>query len=359
MKKHPNSIYEEGPKPFINPFQFQIDPMKRLLLVNFEKDPDFKYIGLEPQYFDDESNGKGLLVIAWRKDLKVDVYHEASLHPNPDKFDIAGKGLGMIKKVIFDQKDFEINEYGVQANIIFRDLENRKVEILIRESHPKMRKPFGLLAPMGDAATNPSAMPLVLLHDFYFVRRNNTTIHVKINGKHHQVDKLPIPLDNTWMFFARYSSDPFIVTFNSACRGKLVNNQVGLKLEDNGYGQELKEIIQSGDGHEICLKFFPAFPQINLLKEGTVLDGEFEIAGHESTGKIRGNYHVKKLERKVLLTLRPIGGWLPNESKFSLRFLYMVAKVFKNWPKSYVWNAELSETGNGWEIHSNWQRLQR
>jgi hypothetical protein len=357
MMKHPKSIYEEERKPFINPFQFQIDPMKRLLLVNFEKDPDLKYIGLEPQYFDDEINGKGLLVIAWRKDMKVDVYHETSLQPNPDKFDIAGKGLGLMKKVIFEQKDFDINQYGVQANIIFRDSENRKVEILIEESHPKMRKPFGLLAPMGDAASNPSAMPLVLLHDFYFVRRNNTTIHVRINGKSHQVDKLPIPLDNTWMFFARYSSDPFIVTFNPAKSGKFVNDQEGLRLEENGYGKELKELIQSGDGHEIRLTFLPAFPQINLLKQGTVLEGAFEIAGHESTGKISGNYHVKKIGGKVLATLIPIGGWQPNESKLSLRFLYMVAKVFKNWPKSYIWNAELAETDNGWEINSNWQRL--
>lgn len=354
--KHPNSIYEEGPKPFLNPFLFQIDPMKRLLLVNFEKDTDSKYIGLEPQYFDDKINGKGLLVIAWRKDMKVDVYHEASLHPNPDKFDIAGKGLGLMQKVIFEQKDFEINEYGVQANIIFRDSENRKVEILIKESHPKMREPFGLLAPMGDAATNPSAMPLVLLHDFYFVRRNNTVIHVKIDGKSHQPDKLPIPLDNTWMYFTRYSSDPFIVTFNPSQNGALVNDLQGVILEINGFGAEMKKLVKSGAGHEIRLVFSPAFPQINLLKEGTELKGEFVISGHESTGKIKGIYHVKREMKQVQLKIWPLGGWIPNESKFSLRFLYMVAKVFKNWPKTYEWQATLKEVEGGWEIHSKWER---
>ena len=61
---------------FFNPFHIAIDPMERLLLVNFEKDPDSLYIGFEPQVFDDHINGKGHLVIGWRIDGKVDVYHE-------------------------------------------------------------------------------------------------------------------------------------------------------------------------------------------------------------------------------------------------------------------------------------------
>lgn len=356
--KHSKSVYLEESKPFVNPFRFQIDPMKRLLLVNFEKDPDSKYIGFEPQYFEDEISGRGLLVIAWRMDLKVDVYHEASLSPKPEKYDIAGKGLGLMQEVKFKKHYFEIDDCGVQADIVFRDSEDRKVEILIQESHPKVRKPFGLLAPMGDAASKPSAMPLVLLHDFYFVRRNNTVWQVKIDGKSHQPDKLPIPLDGTWMYFTRYSSDPFIVTFNPAQNGALVNDLEGVDLESNGYGAEMKEFVKSGDGHKIRLAFSPAFPQINLLKVGTELKGEFVIAGHESTGKIKGIYHVKREGEQIQIKLRPSGGWQPNESKFSLRFLYTVAKVFKHWPKTYEWQASLKEVEGEWEIQSKWERIQ-
>ena len=77
----------------IIPFHIDIDPMKRLLLVNFEKDPDTTYVGFEPQVFDDPVNGRGHLVIGWRQDSRVDVYHQAGLHPDPAKYDIAGKGL--------------------------------------------------------------------------------------------------------------------------------------------------------------------------------------------------------------------------------------------------------------------------
>lgn len=38
------------PQPILNPFALSVDPMERLLLVNFEKDPDSTYIGFEPQW---------------------------------------------------------------------------------------------------------------------------------------------------------------------------------------------------------------------------------------------------------------------------------------------------------------------
>jgi len=58
------------------PFRIDIDPMEKLLLINFEKDPDPLYVGFEPQVFDDDIHGKGHSVIAWRVDGRVDVYHQ-------------------------------------------------------------------------------------------------------------------------------------------------------------------------------------------------------------------------------------------------------------------------------------------
>ena len=74
---------------------------------------------------------------------------------------------------------------------------------------------------MGDAAENPSAMPLVLLHDFYFVRRKETEAEVSINGKQHQIDNLPVPMDGTRMTFIRYSPRPLIATCNPGFDGEL------------------------------------------------------------------------------------------------------------------------------------------
>ena len=87
------AVMAEDTVKIANPFRISIDPMERLLLVNFEKDPETLYVGFEPQVFDDNINGKGHLVIGWRVDGRVDVYHEPGLRIDKGKYDIAGKGL--------------------------------------------------------------------------------------------------------------------------------------------------------------------------------------------------------------------------------------------------------------------------
>ncbi|RPA68001.1 hypothetical protein EF405_13740 [Cyclobacteriaceae bacterium YHN15] len=357
---HSAVIYEQGELPLINPFEFNIDPMERLLLVNIENDLDTTYKGFEPQYFNDEINGKGLLVIAWRLDMKVDLYYEKGLTLNPAKYDIAGNGLCTMKEVKFEKDKFQISEAGVQADIVFEDHQNRRIEIKVIENHHKPRKPFGLLVPMGDAASHPSAMPLVYLHDFYFVRRNKTDAYLKIDGKQHKIDKFPFPLDGTWMYFMRYSPDTFIVTFNPSKSGVLTEKVKGerdLKLQANRNAKEIKSMIRKRDDHQVELSFDPPFPQVNLLKEGVDVEGTFEIHAHISTGKITGKYWVKKNQEKVNILLQPIGGWQPNEKKMAIRLLYAVAKIFKHWPKTYLWSAQISQDGDNWQMVSKWERI--
>ena len=80
---------------------------------------------------------------------------------------------------------------------------------------------------MGDAATHPTALPMVLLHDFYFVRKNETDIQVSINDRSHQLENLPIRMDRQKMTFVRYSPKPLIATFNPEYNGVLDGFQIG------------------------------------------------------------------------------------------------------------------------------------
>lgn len=362
---HAESIYlNKKNKGFLNPFSFHVDPMERLLLVNFENNPDAIYKGFEPQYFDDEVHGKGLLVIGWRNDLKVDVYHQKELRLKAETYDITGKGLNQMIDREFESAIFEVLDEGVHADIVFEDFLGRQIEIRIIEKHPKKREPFGLLAPMGDAAENPSAIPLVYVHDFYFVRRKHTDFQIKILGKHLKPDKFPIPMDGTWMYFARYSADPIIVTFNPAADGELeiselTNNQIVAKdstlLEMSSNGPEME--IKKTSKHEIILDFEPPFPQLNLLKDILEVSGKFSIKGHNSTGRIDGAYKIQKNYKKIRILLEPTEGWIPNENKLTVRFLYAVVKTFKHWPKTYRWIADLEEVGGRWEMKSEWERL--
>lgn len=359
-------------KHIINPFRIAIDPMERLLLVNFEQDPDTTYVGFEPQVFDDVVNGRGHLVIGWRQDGRVDVFHQPGLHLDAAKYDIAGNGLANMLERELSGATCAVDAFGVQAHYDFEDIHNRTVIIRINEQNPKARKPFGLLAPMGAAAAAPSAMPLVLLHDFYFVRKQHTAFEINIDGKRHQPDRLPIPMDFTRMYFTRYSPRPLIATLNPAFEGELEPAAVEVGADEVTVGETtlalewtegqpaLKRMIRKNEVHPLELRFDRAFPDLQTLADDTRLAGNFEIEGHPSTGRIAGNYTVEKNDGRITITMIPAQGWQPRPTKLSLRFLYSAASVFRKWPATYEWTARIQaqETG-AYAMRSTWRRLSR
>lgn len=347
------------------------------MLVNIENDPDTVYMGFEPQVFDDPVNGRGMLVIGWRVDGRVDVYHQAGLRLDAEKYDIAGKGLAHMVVRDLEGSFFHVDEKGVQALVEFDDLLGRPVHISIRERNDRRRRPFGLLAPMGDAAENPSAMPLVLLHDFYFVRQKHTDISVRLNGREHQPDKLPMPMDRSRMYFTRYSPDPFIVTLNPAIDGQLAPLRIEpgkqeIRLPDDAGSSAAGRLelawvggvpaiarLKHGDGrHEIALAFDPPFPNLEALADGASVSGKFVIKAHPTTGRITGDYLVMKNGQRLHLELVPSGGWIPNERKLSVRIIYRVAGIFRTWPKTYRWTAAIEKgEGAGAFMQSRWERI--
>jgi len=89
-----------------------------------------------------------------------------------------------------------------------------------------------------------------------------------------------------------------------------------------------------------------------------IVDGNFVITTNKSTGNISGGYHLQKLKNEIELQLQPNKGWQPNEGRWILKILFLVVKVFKEWPKSYVWNAKikLDETEQP-IMESSWERI--
>ncbi|QQS31262.1 MAG: hypothetical protein IPM47_10230 [Sphingobacteriales bacterium] len=355
-------------KPVLFPFSIDIDPMSRVLLINFEKDPDTIYVGFEPQVFDDEITGKGHLVIGWRKDGKVDVYYQPTLHPKPEKYDIAGKGLNELIKTGFEVAEFEINESGVQSSYVFSDCYGRKIDLHIEEQNKTARKPFDLLAPMGHAAENPSALPLILLYDFYFVRKKDTKLRVSINGKEHRPDSLPLPMDCMWMYFLRYSSKPLIATLNPQFKGELSPvwlNEIDVVLTDNKYEWHFSEqdgeilinkLVRLNLIAPIALHFNPPFPDLYRFLPKKNVEGRFNITGKPSIGYIEGKYSVRRVENQFYISLTPSSGWIPKPDKLVLRFLYFIVKPFKNWPKTYRWEANITINSDKYYMESKWIR---
>ncbi len=354
------------------PIAIEVDPMEKLLLVNFEKDPDSIYVGFEPQVFDDPINGTGHLIIGWRTDKKVDIYHQKSLSLDTSKYSIAGAGLNIMIPVDMEKAAFEVNDFGVKAHYKFTDLMGRGVEMLIDENNTRKRKPFGLLAPMGDATTNPKSLPLILLHDFYFVRKKHTETKVSIDNNFHKLDELPVRIDWQRMTFVRYSPRPLIATLNPAYTGVLdqLDIEAGQEQLENGdhkyeiewIGQRafIKSMSVDNSIHPLTINFTPSFPCLNTITDNAQLNGKFKITGHESVGSIVGIYSIIPEKESFQIRMVPSGGWNPMTTKLSTWFLFTVAKVFKQWPGTYQWDAVLTKSEEGiWQMQSEWIRTGR
>jgi len=88
---------------------------------------------------------------------------------------------------------------------------------------------------------------------------------------------------------------------------------------------------------------FGTIPNVGAFRSGAEASGIFEIAGNLTAGFIRGEYSVQNRDGQISIELIPSGGWIPNEPKLTLRFLYRVLPMFKEWPATYRWTAELEQ----------------
>ena len=354
---------------FYSPFNLRLDYMKRLLLINIQRDPDSVYLGFEPQVFDDPVNGHGLIVIAWRLDGRVDVYHQPTVTLKPANYEFVGKGLADLIERPFSNAHYEVGAHGVNLQVAFEDKLGRSIALHVVEQNEHPRQPFSLLAPFPSGSDKPFSLPLVLLYDFYFVRLKETQVEIVIEGQRHQPDTLPVPVDGTRMYFMRYSTDPFILHWNPNFAGALP------ALHPTGpgsltTGDTIYDLIQNGDRfeigglrptdqrHAVHIAFTPAFPDVANLQDGAQVSGTFHIDLEKSMGTIDGTYHVQRRGHGVKIELHPAEGWQPGVRQWSVRFMFFVIKLFKQWPRTYRWTAtlDLSQPGAP-QLHSHWQHI--
>lgn len=369
------SIYRDGEFPVVSPFHLQTDPMEGLLLINFEEDPDSVYVGFEPQFFNDSIHGRGLLVIGWRRDGRVDIFHDEGLRLDPETYGITGSGLHVMVERSFSEDLFELGPHGVQAEIAFQDLEGRAIRLVVRETDRRPRTPFGLLAPMGVAATDPPALPLVYVDGFYFVRRAGTEYRIEIDGRSHEPDFIPLILDGTTVLFLRYSADPFIVTWNpdgdamvrvlepdtagsgapvaDGLAGDVLPGEtraayadgVRYELEENGGFHEIRRMSRREGDYEVIVEFNPAIPQLPALADSVEVSGAFRVTAGPGLGAVRGSWQVARRGSEVHLQVAPDGGWTPGPVPPMARALFRAVSMFREWPTTYVWRGTIQFEG--------------
>jgi hypothetical protein len=349
----------------LNPFQIRHNPIQKLAIVNFEKNPDRLYTGLELQYFDDDLYGNGYRLIAYRLDGYVDVYDDLQLQSvENESFDVAGKGLGEHIRTIIENPTLKVENGNFHLAFRFQDKLNRKVAVEIGEQNRKKTNGMNLLAPIGASTEAPTYLPLYFLYNFDFLRKKSTEVHVYIDGETIQQDNFPFPLpkDLQWRYYSRYSMDCHMIEL--LCAGKRRLARIQLQGEGELIDQHFRYRFKDANlasihlrhtKHPFRIDFSDAFPNVLRIQDGESHSGAFKATADEPMGEIGGVYSATRLDNKVTIELIPDKGWKAVPNSFLTRVLFGKNSLFAKWPKTYMYeqNIDLKTL----ESVSQWRRI--
>lgn len=351
---------------FYSPFSLSVDDMEHLILINFEKDPDKYYNTFELQQARDKTGSKRLLVIAYRTDGGADVYNQPG-YPLASQENLLNDVNFTVCQL--EGARFEVDDERLDVFFAFTDRYGREIWVKAVEDRRPRKKPFFLLAPIGTLAKHPKSFPVYSLYGMSFAKRRHTDIEIMIDDVRHRPDTFPLPLDGAKNYFSRYSADTFNVDWNKNFQGQLlplfpgednraVQGDAVYELINNGEHHEIWRVSTTNKKHQIRIDFSPPVPDIACLRDGLEMDGNFAITTDGAAGSIRGEYHVRSREHDVEMSIHPDKGWIPNEKRLILRLLFKTVKVFKDWPKSYSWNAIINFGSTKHPLmKSTWERI--
>lgn len=342
------------------PIRVSIDPMEKLLVATFKDDPEFE--GIEPQVFDDAVNGKGMRVLRYRKDGRVDVYWQPGIRVDRSTF-VVGAGIGDFAETTIELARFEITDRGVDLHVAFTDAQGRKIELRIRGDAPG-RHGFPLLAPVGADIEKPLRLFLVYMPDINLVRRAGSLVEGRIGNRVLRPASLPILLHGRRVWFIRYVARPVIGTLNPPMSRPLIFElPVPGSVEVDGM-----TVVADGDGsvtrisagqepRRVEVEFLPGFPNLLGLPGGGSAAGRWSIriAGTPITG---GSYRASREGGRVAVELDVTEHWKPSGLPLSMDIFTRVVRMFRTWPSTYRWRGAV-ELGATPTMSGVWQRLGR
>lgn len=341
----------------IIPIRLGIDPMERLLVASFKGDPEFE--GLEPQVFDDPVNGKGMRVLRYRKDGKVDVYWQPGVWVDRTTFAV-GMGIGDFVETTIEPAHFEITQSSLDLHVAFTDAQGRKVELRVHEdTHGKSG--FPLLAPVGDDVEKPSRLMLVYMPSIDLVRRSGSLVEGRIGDRTLRPASLPILLNWHRVWFVRYVPKPIIGTLNPPMsRPVLVELPAPGSIEVEGM-----TVVVDGDGSVtritagqvprlVEVDFLPGFPNLPDLPSSGSAAGRWSIwiFGVLITG---GSYSASREGDRVAIELDVTEHWKPSGLPLSMKLFTRVVRMFRTWPATYRWRGVV-ELGAEPVMSGVWER---
>lgn len=342
------------------PIRVGLDPMERLLVATFKGDPEFEAI--EPQVFDDDVNGKGMRVLRYRKDGRVDIYWQPGVRVDRSTF-VVGAGIGDFAEATIEPARFEITGRGVDLHVAFTDAQGRKIELRIREDAPGKRG-FPLLAPVGADIEKPLQLFLVYMPDIDLVRRTGSLVEARIGDRALRPASLPILLHGRRVWFIRYVARPVIATLNPPMsRPLVVEMPVPGSIEVDGItvvadaDGRVTRISTGQEPRRVEVDFLPGFQNLLDLPSGGSASGRWSIriAGAPITG---GSYRVSRDGGCVAIALDVAEHWEPSGLPVSMEIFTRVVRKFRTWPTTYRWRGAI-KLGAAPTMSGVWERISR
>lgn len=340
---------------FVFPFTLKEEPMNRLLVASFKDDPEYE--GIEPQMFD-SATSKGLKILMYRNDRKVDVYYEPGVSFDEKTFTL-GDGLGYTAETLMSRSRFEITENGVDIDIAFKDKSGNNVNIVIKENTLNIH-PFPFLAPVGNNVKDPDKLFAVYMKEFDFVRREGTTVHITVGDRELTPANFPISRDGQKVYLMRYASSLVIGEINASVTKPFVieNATTGIVKTGNlslliNADNEVKSCWIESKSDSIELNFEDGFPNLLALPQNRKDKGswQYAVSGEVLFG---GTYSLLRDNSNVYVEFDVTEKWNPGNIPFSFKVFTGIVRSFRTWPVSYKWNATVDL--NRMSVESKWQR---
>jgi hypothetical protein len=342
-----------GSGPVWCPFDLTVESVARLLNGELVDHP--VYTGFELQWFDDSAHGTGMLAFLQRRDdRRVDYYVEPGLELDRAGYEIGG-GTGRWVPTTFEVAHLAVDVDGVDAEVRFLDVDGRPIEIRVDDRAAGRRRPADLLAPVGSSIEHPASLLLVFMHGFDLLRRGGPDPVVRIDGQQVVIGALPVAFLHR-RHLIKAAAPMSVATVCRATTGALAAVDPaaprGVRLDAN---RAIREVTVGDDEVTASLQFVPAFPELTRLVEDVAATGAWRVTIDQVT-ITGGTWHAVRRGERIDLSLEVTRGWRPAPGlPLLMRIVTRVMPVFRRWPTTYRWRAEIS-LDDPPRIASRWER---
>jgi hypothetical protein len=337
------------------PFSLRVDEVARML--NFELADHPVYDGAEVQWFDDDTHGTGMLVFLSRRDTGlVDYYLQPGLRVTRSTYAL-GAGIGHWTEIDFDAARLQVTDLGVDAEVRFTDVEGRSIELRVDDRGRRPRRPAGLLAPVSAGIERPASLLLVWMPRFDLIRVAGRDPVVRIDGVDVSTGRLPgRSLHRRHLI--KYAAPVVTVEINpqendtsgTAARPPRLDGIGDPRHDRTG----VREIVAEHRAHQARLVLDPPLPDLARLGDGSSASGRWHVEV-DRTRLTGGAWSTARTDEVVTVAMDVDERWQPGRLPWLMRLVTSVVPVFRRWPTTYRWRAEVRLGGRP-TLRGRWER---